>query len=123
MKLKIKFPEKHKTEILGVLLISVSFLVLVSLLTYDAEHDLRVLKQLGSASGFFKAFSANVENQAGIFGAMASFILFLILGYAAVMLPIYGILGGSKLLFKLSVNRFLTNILYLLLFLLLLGLV
>ncbi len=104
-------------------MISVSFLVLVSLLTYDAEHDLQVLKQLGSASGFFKAFSANVENQAGIFGAMVSFVLFLILGYGAVMLPIYGILWGSKLLFKLSVNRFLTNILHLLLFLLLLGLV
>ncbi len=123
MKLKIKFPEKHKSEILGVLLIAVSFLVLLSLLTYDVETDLQVLRQLGSASGFFKAFSAQVENQAGLFGAVISFILFLILGYASVMLPIYGILWGSKLLFKLSVNRFLTNILYILLFLLLLGLV
>src|SRR3972149_2152590 len=123
MKIKIGLPEKHKTEILGVLLIAVSFLVLVSLLTYNTEHDLQILKQLGSASGFFKAFQTSVENQAGIFGAIISFILFLILGYASVLLPIYGILWGSKLLFKLSVSRFLANILFLFLFLMLLGLV
>lgn len=123
MKIKIGLPEKHKAEILGVLLIAVSFLVLVSLLTYNTEHDLQVLKQLGSASGFFKAFKASVENQAGIFGAIISFILFLILGYASVLLPIYGILFGSKLLFKLSVSRFLANIMFLFLFLSLLGLV
>lgn len=123
MKIKIGLPEKHKIEILGVLLIAVSFLVLVSLLTYNTEHDLQILKQLGSASGFFKAFQSSVENQAGIFGAIISFILFLILGYASVLLPIYGILWGSKLLFKLSVSRFLANILFLFLFLVLLGLV
>lgn len=123
MKIKIGLPEKHKPEILGVLLIAVSFLVLVSLLTYNTEHDLEILKQLGSTSGFFKAFQASVENQAGIFGAMLSFILFLIFGYASVLLPIYGILWGSKFLFKLSVSRFLANILFLFLFLSLLGLV
>jgi len=123
MKIKIGLPEKHKSEILGVLLIAVSFLVLVSLLTYNTEQDLEILKQLGSASGFFQALRSSVENQAGIFGAIISFILFLIFGYASVLLPIYGILWGSKLLFKLSVSRFLANILFLFLFLTLLGLV
>src|SRR4030065_98088 len=96
MKIEIGLPEKHKSEILGVLLIAVSFLVLVSLLTYNTEHDLEILKQLGSASGFFQALRSSVENEAGIFGAIISFILFLIFGYASVLLPIYGILWGSR---------------------------
>ncbi|MGB2696866.1 MAG: DNA translocase FtsK 4TM domain-containing protein, partial [Candidatus Zixiibacteriota bacterium] len=116
-----RLSEARKKEILGVLLFALAFYVFLSLLTYNHDHDLKVIQKGVSLSHPGKAFSEKIENQGGLVGAFVSYGLYYILGYSVLLFPLFLVFWGVNKLFKIKIAFTLKKFLYFFVFLLLLG--
>jgi len=104
-KSKKKQIDSHKKEILGILLISLGILILMSLLSYDAQE------QPANLAG------SKIQNRLGIAGVYISYFLIVYgIGYASVVLPITIIILGWNLVVRLPLRRSFRLIGYLLAF-------
>ncbi len=113
--------ESRKKEIIGVLLFALAFYVLLSLITYNHTHDLKVIQKGVSLSHPVKAFSEKIKNQGGLVGAFVSYWLYYFLGYSVLLFPFFLVLWGANRLFKIKIAFTLKKFLYFFVFLLLLG--
>ncbi|HEX9916459.1 MAG TPA: DNA translocase FtsK [candidate division Zixibacteria bacterium] len=109
---------KRKNEILGLLLIALGLMLLISLLTYDAQRDLKYLKSQMSLGNLF---TTRVNNAAGIVGLLVSYYLYYLLGVCALAVPLFTLAWGANRLFKWDPIWLLKKLLYLCLFFFLLG--
>ena len=110
--------EKRKDEIMGILLIALGLMLLVSLLTYDAQKDLSYLRSQMSLRNFF---TTRVNNAAGIVGLSVSYLLFYLLGVCALALPLFVLSWGANRLFKWDPTWLHKKLIHLCLFFFLLG--
>lgn len=115
-----KISESRRNEILGILLLALAFFLALSLFTYDHTNDLKLIQ--GKETKTLKThFSQEVENQAGLVGAYVSYSLFYILGFSAFLLPIFLLLLGTNLLFRLKIKDSFKKLLYIFLLVLVFG--
>jgi DNA segregation ATPase FtsK/SpoIIIE, S-DNA-T family len=110
--------QKRKNEIMGILLVGLGMMLLISLLTYDAQRDLKYLKSQMSLGNLF---TTRVNNAAGIVGLLVSYYLYYLLGVCALAVPLFTLAWGANRLFKWDPIWLLKKLLYLCLFFFLLG--
>jgi S-DNA-T family DNA segregation ATPase FtsK/SpoIIIE len=115
--------DERKSELLGLLLIALSLLILVSLFTYNRENDLTIIKTKLTWDNLFNAFSFPIKNQAGLVGALVSYLLYILFGYTAILLPFFMLGFGIKKVLKLEFGKILKKLLYVFGIVFLLGII
>ncbi len=113
--------EERKKEILGVLLIGLALFILISLLTYDRESDLKLLQKGVIFENFFGSPSPKVNNQCGPVGASASYLLIYALGYSSFFIPVFLILLGISRFPKVNLSTLSKKVLFVFVFVCLSG--
>ncbi len=115
-----KISDRTKQGMVGVLLITLCFLTFLSLVSYNSQ-DFTSLSRISGWSAFWSGYSSAVTNQGGIVGALISAGLYFILGYCALLIPIFFIFTGIRLLFNVRFGIVLSKLRYLLAVLFVLG--
>ena len=95
--------KKRQKEILGLVLIILSFLAIVSLIGHDPTENPQI-------SSEFK-----INNPLGYFGVFISYYLFLTLGYTSIIFPLIFILIGYSLFTNKNINKYYKDIIYIIL--------
>jgi len=121
MKVLSFISDERKKEILGVLLIALALFIFISLLTYDRQSDLKLLREKVTFDNFFGSFSQEVKNLCGLVGALVSYLLFYAIGYSAFFISIFLILLGTRCFPKVSLSTFCKKTLFAFLFVIVLG--
>ena len=121
MKLFKNISPDRKNEVFGVLLWASALFILLSLFTYSYSKDARFFNQEFSWSNLEKLFTQPIRNQAGIIGALISYMLFYLFGLVAFFLPISLIFWGTVYLFKTELSTVFKKTIYIFIFILLLG--
>ncbi len=86
---------RRKAEILGLMLVTISLFVLLSLITHNFNDD----RWFSADAGEVWTSTYHVHNSAGVFGGWFAFVLITALGVSSVALPITGLLFGLRMLF------------------------
>ena len=121
MKLFKNFSSERKNEIFGVLLWASALFILLSLFTYSYSKDAKFFNQEFSWSNLDKLFTQPLRNQAGIIGALISYLLFYLFGLSSFLLPLSLGLWGTVYLFKTELFTIFKKTIYIFTFIFLLG--
>ncbi|KPL02913.1 MAG: hypothetical protein AMJ90_04615 [candidate division Zixibacteria bacterium SM23_73_2] len=111
---------RRKKEIFGILFLALTFLVGISLFTYDHTSDLKIIQEK-EAKTFQDHLSQKFKNQAGLVGAYVSYGLLYALGFSAFVIPVFLLLFGTNLLFGLSTKDASRKLMYIFFLVLLFG--
>jgi S-DNA-T family DNA segregation ATPase FtsK/SpoIIIE len=98
MKLLKELEKDNRDKILGLLLCAFALLLIISLISYDFEGDHQKIKALFDGGDFGSVFSG-LNNRGGMIGAAISFVLYVIFGYFALIIPIGCIIWGTNRFF------------------------
>jgi S-DNA-T family DNA segregation ATPase FtsK/SpoIIIE len=121
VKLFKNFSSERKNEIFGVLLWASALFILLSLFTYSYSKDAKFFNQEFSWSNLDKLFTQPIRNQAGIIGALISYLLFYLFGLSSFLLPLSLGLWGTVYLFKTELFTIFKKTIYIFTFIFLLG--
>jgi len=86
---------RRKEELLGLLILTLSFLIFFSLASHSAADD----SILGEGLDF-SIFEVSPDNWIGLLGAALSYLLFYLLGLLAFFIPVFAVLMGVRYLFR-----------------------
>jgi S-DNA-T family DNA segregation ATPase FtsK/SpoIIIE len=106
-----KISVETKREMVGVLLVAFSFLTFISLVTYSPT-DLTRLSELQTWGGFWEGLTLAVHNQGGLLGALLSSVLYYLLGYCVLVLPILGMMLGIRQIFEFKFDQIQKRLIY-----------
>ncbi|UCE65585.1 MAG: DNA translocase FtsK [Candidatus Zixiibacteriota bacterium] len=98
MKLLKELEKDNRDKILGLLLCAFALLLIISLISYDFESDHSKIRALFDGGDLGPVFSG-LNNRGGIVGAAISFLLYVIFGYFAVLIPFGCIVWGANRFF------------------------
>lgn len=111
----------RKDEIFGVLLWALALFICLSLFTYSYSRDTGFIKHELSWGNLDKLFTYPLKNQAGIMGALVSYVLYYLLGIASFVLPMLFVFWGTNFLFKKNLSTLFKKTLYIFSLIFLLG--
>ncbi len=98
---------RRKEELVGLLALTLGFLVFFSLATHSAADDSRLGQSLD-----FSIFEVAPNNWIGLVGAGLSYLLLYILGLLAFFIPVYALLAGVRYLFRWQLPIFRKKVFY-----------
>ena len=98
MKLLKELEKDNRDKILGLLLCAFALLLIISLISYDFEGDHLKIRALFDGGDLGSVFTG-LNNRGGIVGAAISFLLYVIFGYFAVIIPFGCIVWGANRFF------------------------
>jgi len=92
---------RRKAEIFGLLLVTISLFVLLSLITHSFSDD----RFFAAEENELWVAGYRVHNSAGLFGGWVAFVLIGALGVSSLALPAGGLLFGTRLLFGKRLSK------------------
>jgi len=100
MKARSVLSARRKEELMGLVMITLAFLMLFSLVSHSVEDDFNLI---GNTE--ISIFDYYPDNWVGLLGAGLSYILFYLIGFLSYFLPLFALFGGVKYLFRWKIPR------------------
>jgi len=91
-----KITMRRKAEVFGLLLVTISLFMLLSLATHSFTDD----RWFATGDDDVWITEYRVSNSTGIFGGWVAFVFIELLGFSAVVMPVAGLIFGLRLLFN-----------------------